>query len=310
MRLILLIITVFLPAMSFASDFPAKEVYSRFSPSIVAIKASKEEGGGGMIGAGSIISNDGFVITNAHVVINKEDNKPYPVLKVYIKPGSLTGAAKTDLTTFYEAEVLKFSQPLDLAILKVRKFNHTADMVEFANPGEIGVGEEVVAIGHPEQGGFWSLTYGRISGEIRDYQGVSGKDVFQTDTSVNRGNSGGPLLDGRGYMVAINSNIARVSKDGLPITGVNFAIKSSVVLKWLGEVGITVKYGNMPVHASEKIGQAEKISGNDEKQLQMKTEAGGRFITPKRPYDYDALLKAAEKDLEDMMDEMKGKFKR
>ena len=55
------------------------------------------------------------------------------------------------------------------------------------------------------------------------------------ETSVNRGNSGGPLLDGNGYMVGINTAIARKSEDGLAITGINFAIKSSVVRKWVGE---------------------------------------------------------------------------
>jgi len=100
---------------------------------------------------------------------------------------------------------------------------------------DVGVGEATAAIGHPEHGAKWSLTTGRIGGEWADFEGVKGKDVYQMETSVNRGNSGGPLLDGNGYMVGINTAIARRSEDGLAITGINFAIKSSVVRRWLGD---------------------------------------------------------------------------
>src|SRR5206468_6675576 len=89
------------------------------------------------------------------------------------------------------------------------------------------------AIGHPEHGAKWSLTTGRIGGEWANFEGVTGKDVYQMETSVNRGNSGGPLLDGNGYMVGINTAIARRSEDGLAITGINFALKSSVVRAWI-----------------------------------------------------------------------------
>ncbi len=100
---------------------------------------------------------------------------------------------------------------------------------------DVGVGEATAAIGHPEHGAKWSLTTGRIGGEWANFEGVTGKDVYQMETSVNRGNSGGPLLDGNGYMVGINTAIARRSEDGLAITGINFAIKSSVVRAWLGQ---------------------------------------------------------------------------
>ena len=219
-KIIVILFSIFIMSVdSYASDFPAKEIYARFAPSVVVIKAS-DGSGAGMIGSGSIISNDGMVITNAHVVIAKESEKPYSRIIVYVKPENKASVSDDDLSKYFEAEVVHYADELDLAMLKLKGFDVRANIIEFADPAEIGAGEEVVAIGHPEQGGFWSLTYGRISGEIRDYQGIKGKDVFQTDTSVNRGNSGGPLLDKRGYMVAVNSNIARIGKGGLPITGV------------------------------------------------------------------------------------------
>jgi serine protease Do len=70
---------------------------------------------------------------------------------------------------------------------------------------------------------------------VADFEGVKGKDVYQMETSVNRGNSGGPLLDGNGYLVGINTSISRRSADGLAITGINFAIKSAVVRRWISE---------------------------------------------------------------------------
>lgn len=147
------------------------------------------------------------------------------------------------------------------------------------------------------------MTYGRISGEMRDYQGIPGKDMYQTDTSINRGNSGGPLLDGRGYMVAINSNIARVGKDGLPITGINFAIKSSVAKRWFEEKGYKVSYGRRSISGQQEVSR-EKESKEDGPKDQE------RFLIQKRPYDYDAILKAAEKELEEMMEEMRGKIRK
>jgi serine protease Do len=99
------------------------------------------------------------------------------------------------------------------------------------------VGDQVYAIGHPEQGGLWSLTTGVISAFRQNYGGVPGKNLFQTDASINRGNSGGPLLDTRGNMVGINSMIARKAADGMTITDVNYSIMSSVALNWLAGLG-------------------------------------------------------------------------
>ena len=304
---------------SYAADFPAKKIYETYSPAVVVIRASGEKGGG-MIGAGSLISADGLIVTNAHVVMDKDKTTLYPKIKVYLRPDRVTGSIERDLSKGYGAEVVSYSVELDLALLKMSGVLPRLNVIEFANPEEILVGEEVVAIGHPEQGGFWSLTYGRISGEIGDFQGVEGKDVFQTDTSVNRGNSGGPLLDRRGYMVAINSNIARLGDDGLPITGVNFSIKSSVAKDWMKRKGWVVKYGTRPLteeaaapeEPDEKaVKEPEPVKTEPEKKPEriVPEEKKEELVTPPRPYDYDKLLKA-EEELEDIMKDIKGKIKK
>jgi len=367
----LLLPVLFFPAAAIASDFPAREIYEAFSPSVVVIKAFRSSGGG-MIGAGSIISSDGLVVTNAHVILDKRTDRPYSHISVYVKPAHLTGKSSRDLSLSHKAGALYYDKELDLALLRVQGLSPASRIIALASPETVKVGAEVIAIGHPEQGGFWSLTYGRISGEMRDYGGVAGKDVYQTDTSVNRGNSGGPLLDNFGNMVAVNSSMARVGQGGIPITGVNFAIKSSVVKKWLDGHGITVAYAKRPnteenvaaktyknyqqVSAGESKERKAKIEKTPERKWGKsvlssdagdvrKDEKGGikfsvdvkgvtdeeqnlpgkktttketvepdkrpkRFITEKRPYDYDSLLQAAEKDLEDMMQDMRQKIKR
>ncbi|KKL12528.1 hypothetical protein LCGC14_2534840, partial [marine sediment metagenome] len=196
---ILMILGLSLSA-SLAQAFPAVQVFKQTSDSVVLIVASSGGGGGSMLGTGSIITQSGVVITNAHVVVDSATGRPFPSVRVYTKPDEVTGSLSRDLVNPHEAKVAAYDKDLDLAVLKVKGLSAGQGIITFANDREIMVGEEVVAIGHPEQGGLWTLTYGRISSQIANQSKVKGKNVFQTDTSLNRGNSGGPLLDRRGYM--------------------------------------------------------------------------------------------------------------
>jgi serine protease Do len=324
--------------------FPAKEVYTKTSKSVVLIVA-KGQRGGSLVGAGSIISDSGLVVTNAHVVIDKDTSRPFKNVRVYIKPRNVTGELSKDLVNKYKADVLAYDADLDLALLRIKKFDFDTRIIKLADPGEIMVGEEVVAIGHPEQGGLWTLTYGRISAQIANQSKVKGKDVFQTDTSVNRGNSGGPLLDGRGYMVGINTNIARQGAGNLAITGVNFAVKSSVVRKWMGNKGYQIAYGSEPLEketydepapAESKPAKEEPVIMAPAKKSVVKKPVASKpsikkpvyqepvdklekaekespksdtVLTPKKPYTFDDLFEQVEKEMEDMMDEMRMKIR-
>ncbi|MEW6601348.1 MAG: trypsin-like peptidase domain-containing protein [Nitrospirota bacterium] len=258
-------VLMFFSVSAFA-EFPAVKVYEKTAKNVVLIIAKGEETSS-MIGAGSIISGSGLISTNAHVVVDKATSKPYSKIRVYIKPEKVTGKFKKDLVNSHKAEVVAYDIELDLAILQAEEIPSGTGTIELANPDEIKVGEEAVAIGHPEQGGLWTLTYGRISGEIEDQNSIKGKDVFQTDASVNRGNSGGPLLDKRGYMIGINSNMARLGAGDVPITGVNFAVKASVLKSWLQQQGIALAYGKEDLYKEEKVNPAgaelemEKKSG-------------------------------------------------
>jgi len=180
--------------------------------------------------------------------------------------------------------------------------------LRFGNSDIAVVGDRVYAIGHPEQGGLWSLTSGVVSAFWKDYGGVMGKDLFQTDASINRGNSGGPLLNENGHMIGINSMIARKAADGLTITAVNFSIKSNVALAWLKQKGYPLAAApsasganqpaaNLPKPASVTPPPAESVSSPPA------APESGQILTEKRPYNMDELL-AAEKNLEDTADEM------
>lgn len=315
---------------AFSADFLPREIYQRFSPGVLLIVATKE-GGGGSAGTGSIIRKDGLVVTNAHVVFDKNTNKVFPKITVFFKPDRVTGDTKNDLSKRSAAKVVALATQLDLAILKVEDLPKGLPVIELANPDEISIGESVVAIGHPEQGGLWTLTTGVISANISDFQGITGKDVFQTETSVNRGNSGGPLLDKRGYMVGINSNIARVGEGGLPITGINFALKSSVTKKWLLNEGYQIEYGSLPLDIAreekkevqkeepkieeKKKESEEKRAKPPEKKIEPTDQKGKtpkqkeEILTEKRPYDMDKLIKTVEEEMEDIMEEMRGKIR-
>ncbi|MEK7279129.1 MAG: trypsin-like peptidase domain-containing protein [Nitrospirota bacterium] len=330
-NILLVICLLLLPARNVSgADFLPREIYQRFSPAVLLIVATKD-GGGGSAGTGSIISRDGLVITNAHVIFDKKANKIFPQINVFFKPDRVTGDSKNDLSRRSSVKVLALSNQLDLALLRIEDLPKGLSVIEFANPDEINIGEPMVAIGHPEQGGLWTLTTGVISANISDFQGIKGKDVFQTETSVNRGNSGGPLLDRRGYMAGINSNIARAGEGGLAITGVNFALKSGVAKKWLAGEGYYVEYGtlSLDITTGEKLeiqkdepktsgkgnGPGDKKTGHQEKipDIGDPTVKSGRqkeeILSEKRPYDLDKLIRSVEEEMEDLMDEMRGKFR-
>ena len=309
-----------------ARSFPAEKIYNSESKDVVFVLALNSAGNG-MQGAGSIISSRGLILTNAHVVIDKATKEPYSNIRVYFKPAEVTGDLSADLVNWQQARVLAFDTTLDLAVLKTGGLPDGAGKITLENSRRVMVGEPVIAIGHPEDGGLWSLTYGRISGQIANEGNVAGKDVFQTDTAINPGNSGGPLLDRYGYMVGINSNIARRGQGGLALTGINFAIKASVAKKWLKQNGIEVAYGKIPAavsapqalesekttfdlghenHQSPSTAGPKAVESGPQPQPQtvLSKKPGSRILTPIRPYTKDQVWKQVSGQLEDMMDEM------
>ena len=236
------LITVLAVCWMFNSPVQAytpKQIYQKAGPGVVFIFATKgsSKGSGG---TGSIITSDGLIITNAHLFTQKDSSKLLSNISVFLKPARVSGDHKADLKKGYRGEILAYDLPLDLALVKIINPDKRFTTVPLADSEIIDIGEQVYAIGHPEQGGLWSLTQGVISARWKNYGGVQGKDLFQTDASINRGNSGGPLLDDQAAMIGINSMIARKASDGLTITDVNFSIRTQVAIDWLNQKGYSI----------------------------------------------------------------------
>jgi len=326
-------VTLFVLCMIWSTDAVSKElspreIYEQASPGVVMVMGYAESGGKGSGGTGSIIQSDGLILTNAHVVIEEHTGKPFARLSVFLKPTRVTGESKRDLSRMVRAKVVAYSQALDLALLKLDGMNEALPFVEIGESGRVRIGDRVVAIGHPEQGGLWTLTTGVISGEVDNFNGVKGKQVFQTETGLNRGNSGGPLLDGEGRMIAVNTAIARVASDGLPITSISFSLKSSVAAQWLGEHDVRVRQGgDKGVRGVDRIDRTDLIDQSAQSvqpesksvqspqlDLSLKPTMKAEVLqpVPARPYNLDQLISdraKAEADLDSMMLEMRGKMK-
>jgi serine protease Do len=314
------------PGAGLAGDLTPREIYERSSPAVVMIIGYSNSGQRGSGGTGSIIQQDGLVLTNAHVVIEEQTGKPYPRLTIYLKPDRVTGDPKVDLSRGSKARVVAFSQPLDLALLKFDGMPGPFPVLGLDNSDRVEIGDRVVAIGHPEQGGLWTLTTGTISAEFENFNATKGKSVFQTETGLNRGNSGGPLLDTDGRMIGVNTAIARVAPDGLPITSISFSLKSNVAKRWLRDQSVSAQEAlassDRPA-LDKSAGLSSPVPGGQTTQLAKPladptiaspaspSSPATQAVTSPRPYNLDRLVSErsrAEADLEDMIKEMRGKF--
>jgi serine protease Do len=306
-----------------AKELSPRDIYEQASPAVVMVMGHSDSGKSGSGGTGSIIQADGLVLTNAHVVIEEKTGKPYPRLSVFLKPPRVTGDSRTDLSRMLRARVTAYSTSLDLALLKMESPPAPLPVVPFSEATQGRIGDRVVAIGHPEQGGLWTLTTGVISAEVDNFNGVKGKHVFQTETGLNRGNSGGPLLDSDGHMIAVNTAIARVAPDGLPITSISFSLKSSVAAQWIRDQGLsrppsaaTSAVSSPPTKAASDLSPTPSPQPEAKPPQAAKAPAAAPAkpidSPPARPYDLDLLISdraKAEADLEGMMSEMRGRMK-
>ncbi|UPT75855.1 MAG: serine protease [Elusimicrobiota bacterium] len=226
-----------------AVPFEPKAIYQKASKAVVLIVCSAGDGAG-ELGTGSVVdAGRRRILTNAHVVVRDSSRRPWERVNVYFKPARLTGDPKRDLVEPIEGKVVAWDSALDLALVELPRLPAGAAALSLGRPDAVEIGDRVAAIGHPEQGGLWTLTTGVISTLLADLGGVKGKDAFQTDTSINRGNSGGPLLDASGRIVGVNTSMSRKAADGLAITAINFAVRSDVARRWMAAQGTAVAWG-------------------------------------------------------------------
>ena len=184
-----------------------EEIYKKVSPSVVSVIATTASGTGS--GSGVIMSTDGYIITNDHVVSGAEQ------VTVQLSDGSQL-----------EAEIIGTDEQTDLAVIKVTT-DQELSAAEFGNSDDLEPGEYAYAIGSPGGVQFANtITGGRISAINRD---VTINDrvmtLIQTDASINPGNSGGALINKYGQVVGITS--AKLSSSAFSdttIEGMGFAI--------------------------------------------------------------------------------------
>jgi S1-C subfamily serine protease len=161
-------------------------------------------------GSGVVISPDGYIITNNHVIDNAT------AIEI-----TLNNQKK------YKAELIGTDPENDIALLKINADEKLA-YIPFANSDSVKIGEWVLAVGNPYNLTS-TVTAGIVSAKGRDLQGNSGVDSFiQTDAAVNPGNSGGALVNTRGELVGINTAIS--SKTG-SFVGYSFAVPSNIAKK-------------------------------------------------------------------------------
>ncbi len=165
-------------------------------------------------GSGIIISEDGYILTNNHIVSTSSSESFYEVSE----------ATKVTVTLFndeteYEAKIVGKDEQTDLAVIKIEKKG--LSKADFADSDSIKVGEFAMAVGNP-LGMQSSITCGVISAVNRKVTDTDGKEftLIQTDAAINSGNSGGALVNSEGKVVGINT----LKLQGTGIEGMGFAI--------------------------------------------------------------------------------------
>jgi len=233
-------------------------------------------------GTGFFISPDGYILTNNHVVEKAER----------VTVNTVQGKE-------YEAKVIGTDPKTDIALIKVEAKD--TPFAELGDSSQMKVGEWVLAIGNP-YGLDHTVTAGIISAKGRQIDTGSYQDFIQTDAAINRGNSGGPLINMRGEVVGITSNIFTPTGGNI---GIGFAIPSNIAKKVVVQLkakGRVVRgyLGILPVELTEGM----------RKQFGLKDLKGAivSSVTPGSPADaaklkpYDVIVAINGQPVENVSD--------
>jgi S1-C subfamily serine protease len=216
------------------TSFDPRRIYKDEAPGVVTVVSlfgsqgldSIIGGGGGDqggVGSGFVVSRDGEIATNAHVVTTGEGDEIKRANQLYVEFADGNQV---------EAKIVGYDPNADIALIKVDPQGLTLRPLPLAQDSEVQVGTPVAAIGSPF-GEKQSLSVGVVSavdraiGSLTEFQ-ISG--AIQTDAAINPGNSGGPLVDGRGRVIGVNQQIKSQSGGG---EGVGFAVPAPVVQRSL-----------------------------------------------------------------------------
>jgi len=196
-----------------------------------------------------VVSRDGYILTNAHVV--GENGQAVTTVTVIFKGDGSPG-------TQVEGTVLGADESTDVALIKVDpRQTPGLEPIPLGDSSKVTVGEEVVAIGNPLSLDF-SLSSGVVSAIDRELQSPNGATIsggIQTDAAINPGNSGGPLIDAQGRVIGINEQIDSQSGGN---EGIGFAAPIDTAVQVMKQI----KSGTLPQQAqtADPYGDGSTIS--------------------------------------------------
>jgi len=193
-------------------EYSLVDIFEKSEESVVQVNVLRGGSDGGM-GSGFVYSEEGYIITNQHVV---KDAKKVTVT-------FLDGEA-------YIGDVIGTDPDLDIAVVKVSPSNTYLQPITIGDSSKLKVGEKIAAIGNPFglSGSMTSGIVSQIGRLLPQESGYSIPDVIQTDAAINPGNSGGPLINMKGEVVGINTAIQSVTGE---FSGIGFAVPSNTVKK-------------------------------------------------------------------------------
>ena len=239
--------------------FDARGIYDRLAPGVVTVISlfgdadaplGNQNGG---LGSGFVLDGEGFIATNTHVVTNGQGLSRARQVFVDFADGNRV-----------PARIVGTDPNADVALLKVDPKGLSLTPLELGRLEDLQVGDPVAAIGSPF-GEEQSLSVGVISALDRNIASLTDfgiGDAIQTDAAINRGNSGGPLLDAQGRVIGINAQIRTSTGEG---AGVGFAVPVDAVrrsLDLLREDG-EAEYGYLGVSTQELYPQLADRLGLD-----------------------------------------------
>jgi 2-alkenal reductase len=204
-----------------SGDFDPARIYAARADGVVtiyALFAGESSATGASQGSGFVVSKDGLVLTNSHVITSAGESDSEDIV-----------VARTVYVQFRDGErlpakVVGWDPFTDVAVVRVERGGHALKPVPLGDSKRVVVGEPVAAIGSPF-GNESSLSVGVVSATNRSISSLTSVynvvDAIQTDAPINRGNSGGPLFDARGRVVGVNAQIRSESGNN---EGVGFAI--------------------------------------------------------------------------------------
>ncbi len=230
----------------------AGEIYRASKDAVVFITASTQRGQG--TGSGFVITKDGYIVTNQHVVDGAET--------VQVEIGD--GASQT-------AQVVGEDASTDIALLKVQGASNLP-VLQLADSGAVQVGDATVAIGNPF-GLDRTLTTGVVSALARTIESPNGysiSDVLQTDAALNPGNSGGPLIDAQGRVIGVNSQIESSGGTTAANTGLGFAVPSGTVQRVVEQL----RTDGRAVHAFLGVSTGDSTTGTQGATVATVTDGG------------------------------------